>query len=98
MPCVGFEPTITASERAKTVHALDRAATVTGSNLVHHAIQIRKLTYILLFELHIILFFDDVTNFRFHFIRDILSLAWHSAVNRIREFKIPRFTHIGIGF
>jgi hypothetical protein len=30
MPCVGFEPTIPASERAKTVHALDRSATVTG--------------------------------------------------------------------
>jgi hypothetical protein len=27
---VGFEPTITASERAKTVHALDRSATVAG--------------------------------------------------------------------
>jgi hypothetical protein len=26
----GFEPTIPASERAKTVHALDRSATVTG--------------------------------------------------------------------
>jgi hypothetical protein len=31
MPQVGLEPTITASERAKTVHALDRAATVIGS-------------------------------------------------------------------
>jgi hypothetical protein len=30
MPWVGFEPTIPASERAKTVHVLDRAATVTG--------------------------------------------------------------------
>jgi hypothetical protein len=30
MPCVGFEHTIPACERAKTVHALDRAATVTG--------------------------------------------------------------------
>jgi hypothetical protein len=30
MPCVGFEPITPASERAKTVHALDRAATVTG--------------------------------------------------------------------
>jgi hypothetical protein len=29
MPYVGFEPTITASERAKTVHALDRSATLT---------------------------------------------------------------------
>jgi hypothetical protein len=28
MPWVGFEPTIQASERAKTVHDLDRAATV----------------------------------------------------------------------
>jgi hypothetical protein len=27
---MGFEPTIPASERAKTVHASDRAATVTG--------------------------------------------------------------------
>jgi hypothetical protein len=30
MSWVGFEPTIQASERVKTVHALDRAATVTG--------------------------------------------------------------------
>jgi hypothetical protein len=29
MPYVGFEPMITAFERAKTVHALDRSATVT---------------------------------------------------------------------
>jgi hypothetical protein len=30
MPWLGFEPTIPAFERAKTVHALDRAATVIG--------------------------------------------------------------------
>jgi hypothetical protein len=30
MPLVGFEPTIAASKRAKTVHVLDRSATVTG--------------------------------------------------------------------
>jgi hypothetical protein len=30
MPCVGFEPTIPATERAQTVHTLDRSATVTG--------------------------------------------------------------------
>jgi hypothetical protein len=30
MPQVKFEPTIPASERAKTVHALDRAAAVIG--------------------------------------------------------------------
>jgi hypothetical protein len=32
LPSVGFEPTIPASERARTVHALDRSATVTGNN------------------------------------------------------------------
>jgi hypothetical protein len=30
MPWVGLEPTISVFERAKTVHALDRAATVIG--------------------------------------------------------------------
>jgi hypothetical protein len=30
MPQVGFEPTIPVFERAKTVHALDRAAPVIG--------------------------------------------------------------------
>jgi hypothetical protein len=32
MPCVGFEPTIPAPERAKTVHALDRGAIVIGGH------------------------------------------------------------------
>jgi hypothetical protein len=32
MPRVRFEPTIPVFERAKTVHPLDRAATVIGSN------------------------------------------------------------------
>jgi hypothetical protein len=31
MPPVGFEPTISVLERAKTFHALDRTATVIGS-------------------------------------------------------------------
>jgi hypothetical protein len=30
MPWVGFEPTISVFEQAKTVHALDRAVTVIG--------------------------------------------------------------------
>jgi hypothetical protein len=34
MPRVAFEPTIAMFERAKTVHALDRAATVIGSSCV----------------------------------------------------------------
>jgi hypothetical protein len=31
MPLGGFEPTIPASERAKTMHALDRSGTVTAT-------------------------------------------------------------------
>jgi hypothetical protein len=34
MPRMGFEPTIPAFERAKMVHALDRAATVIGGSFV----------------------------------------------------------------
>jgi hypothetical protein len=30
MSCVGFEPMIPASERVKTVHALDRSTTAIG--------------------------------------------------------------------
>jgi hypothetical protein len=41
MPCVGFEPTIPASEGAKTVHALDRASTVTGVYMIRPS-QIRN--------------------------------------------------------
>jgi hypothetical protein len=35
MILVGFEPTILAFERAKTVHALDRATTVTARQLLN---------------------------------------------------------------
>jgi hypothetical protein len=34
MPLVGFEPTIPLFKRAKTVHALDRAVTVIGSDTI----------------------------------------------------------------
>jgi hypothetical protein len=34
MPWLGFEPTIPASERAKTVHVLDRSATGTSETEV----------------------------------------------------------------
>jgi hypothetical protein len=44
MPCVGFEPTIPASEQAKTVHVLDRSATVTGR------FQTTKLNFLINFQ------------------------------------------------
>jgi hypothetical protein len=43
MTWVGFEPTIPAFERAKTVHALDRGTTVTGLH-IHRTTQTLKLT------------------------------------------------------
>jgi hypothetical protein len=51
MPCVGFEPTIQASEQANTLHALDRAATVTGCviNLLNDE---RNMCHFLLVPMH----------------------------------------------
>jgi hypothetical protein len=34
MPLAGFEPTISVFKRAKTFHALERAATVTGHYII----------------------------------------------------------------
>jgi hypothetical protein len=42
MPWVGFELTIPGSERAKTVHALDRSANVTGNNNIMSIIIMSK--------------------------------------------------------
>jgi hypothetical protein len=57
MPCVGFEATIPAPERAKAVYVLDRSATVAGpfhilprrnSQLSHFKVynEARKMSYI----------------------------------------------------
>jgi hypothetical protein len=42
---VGFEPTIPASERAKTVHALDSSATVTGTTEIYTAAILLLIMY-----------------------------------------------------
>jgi hypothetical protein len=42
MPRVGFEPTVTVFERAKTFHVLDRVATATGQPLQFHTQVILK--------------------------------------------------------
>jgi hypothetical protein len=39
MPWMGFEPRVPASARAKTVHVLDRSATVTGRSELFIAIK-----------------------------------------------------------
>jgi hypothetical protein len=52
MPPVGFEPTISVLERAKTVRALDRAATAIGScSLTQFQCTVRQVTvYTRVFE------------------------------------------------
>jgi hypothetical protein len=59
MPCVGIEPTIPASERAKTVHAINLSATVTD-RLIHYTntkfVIIHYMKYrVSIEELHIML-------------------------------------------
>jgi hypothetical protein len=46
MPWVGLEPTIPVYERAKTVHAFDRAATVIGGLYLHSKTPTQKEKYI----------------------------------------------------
>jgi hypothetical protein len=52
IPRVGFEPTIPVLERAKTVHALDRATTVIGFRGIHHLKFCMKLLFPT-FDLHV---------------------------------------------
>jgi hypothetical protein len=40
MPRVGLEPTIPAFERTKTVHALDRAATVIAASVINFVLYV----------------------------------------------------------
>jgi hypothetical protein len=47
IPWVGLEPTIPASQRTKTVHALDRSATVTGDHHNNTSISFYQLNIIL---------------------------------------------------
>jgi hypothetical protein len=48
MPYVGFEPTIPASEQAKTVHALDYSDIVTGFSQINGSLKILiKILYLL---------------------------------------------------
>jgi hypothetical protein len=57
---VGFEPTIPVFERAKTVHVLDRAATVLGTNQINiDNISSSTLTGLLPFKMN----YEIITNF-----------------------------------
>jgi hypothetical protein len=43
MNCVRLEPTIPASERVQTLHALDRSATVTGINYFNFKLPLKQI-------------------------------------------------------
>jgi hypothetical protein len=47
MSCVGLEPTIPASKRVKTIHALDRSATVTGQSSIISRYNLLSCSYAL---------------------------------------------------
>jgi hypothetical protein len=51
MTWVEFEPTIPASERAKTVHALDRSATVAGTPETYNIPKFFFLTQFFILEM-----------------------------------------------
>jgi hypothetical protein len=60
MPQVGFEPTIPVFERAKTVHVLDRAATVIGWNIWSSAL--KSVTAVASLMLFMIIFTFELYN------------------------------------
>jgi hypothetical protein len=64
MPWVQFEPTITASERAKTVHALDRSTTVTNDYriLYFHNTGPEQYYYNILFQLKLLTMLRQVVH------------------------------------
>jgi hypothetical protein len=78
MSRVGFEPTIQVFERAKTVHALDRATTVTGPK----SIQNRKIYFFIVILQAICcaakLFFqyDDKNGSRLYFVLSFTATAF----------------------
>jgi hypothetical protein len=74
MPCVGFEPTIPASERGKTVHASGRSVTVTGkykicpSDIKYH---LRETSFWKRYEKF------ELTNSKYY---EYLTTGFHNAV------------------
>jgi hypothetical protein len=52
MPRVGFEPTIPVFERAKTVHALDRAVTPIGLLVLYGDLKQRPIFMLFLHRVH----------------------------------------------
>jgi hypothetical protein len=55
MPPAEFEPTIPVFKRAKTFHALDRVASVTGETLITTTVKTSNLMFMLHYSLYSLL-------------------------------------------
>jgi hypothetical protein len=77
MPRVGFEATVPESERAKTVHALDRSATVTDSVSILPEINLSKTNYV---KKQMNVAWNVRPTDTYHIFLDILHLIWVQCV------------------
>jgi hypothetical protein len=86
MPQVGFEPTIPVFERAKTVHPLDRAATVIGGSLhlVNVNFQFHFISLICMSKIFTKLHDNCIGGVELYIIR-VLNGVWK--VGQPQEFK-----------
>jgi hypothetical protein len=88
-PCVRFEPTIPASERAKTVHALDRSTTVTGSCL-HIISKLKACGFIFIFLIQVSLLGKDLALCR---LAVLFKIKLVGPVTDISSFKQKYFCY-----
>jgi hypothetical protein len=102
MPWVGFELRIPSSERAKTVHALDRSATVTGGAVKYRCLKF----YVVVSKWKLWKFYKKVRcqnvrirqEFRYtdnHLTADrsIKYMFWHATKHRLVVRKIITYTN-----
>jgi hypothetical protein len=78
VPLVGFEPTILVFERAKTVHALDRAATVISTKILANcgfplSEYVENYIYFLSCVLKVYNIYDKVTPWAKIVLRNLMS-------------------------
>jgi hypothetical protein len=86
MPRVGFEPTIPASKRATTVHALDRGANVTGQHL--YTAQAIVYVRVLVFAAKRLVFIISLSVNPVADVRDITTKIVHTGRELLHLFSV----------
>jgi hypothetical protein len=92
MTPVGFEPTIPALERAKTVHALDRAATVIGTYRLSQTVILCTVKQCSIFTRQLPLYDISTTEENndqryFHTVSSV-CMAWTGATTLFQQLKM----------